>query len=196
MIKNIIIVCLIVIMLIVIYSWICVSNSMSNFQKTRMEYIINKENELHNKELKLISANKCNKLLLNYSSSMDKLLSDLNSVSSDLNNLAKNTLNTNSDVKTKIKSYVNNETTFKINDKPYQLHETSVETSNNEPSVEMQELNDKLNDKMNNNTYDEAEAETNIKLETEKFTNKSVNTKYKQNDINEMMKKHMKNYRA
>lgn len=186
MIKNIIIVCLIVIMLIVIYSWICVSNSMSNFQKARMEYIINKENELHNKELKLISANKCNKLLLNYSSSMDKLLSDLNSVSSDLNNLAKNTLNTNSDVKTKIKSYVNNE--------------ARAETSNNVPSVEMQELNEKLNeklnDKMNNNTYDEIEAETNIKLETEKFTNKSVNTKYKQNDINEMMKKHMKNYRA
>jgi hypothetical protein len=61
MFKNIIIVVLLVVLIITLYSYTCVTNNMLDYQVIRMQYIEAKENEielrmneLHNRETNLV----------------------------------------------------------------------------------------------------------------------------------------------
>lgn len=53
MFKNIIIVVLMVVLIITIYAYSCVTNNMLDYQTIRMEFIIAKENEIADKMIEL-----------------------------------------------------------------------------------------------------------------------------------------------
>lgn len=59
MIKITIIVILILLLLVTLYSYYCLSSSMIEFEQKRMEYILNKENELKNLENKIKTDTEC-----------------------------------------------------------------------------------------------------------------------------------------
>lgn len=52
MIKTTIIIILILLLLITLYSYYCLSSRMINFERSRLEYILQKESELADKEKK------------------------------------------------------------------------------------------------------------------------------------------------
>jgi len=77
MIKNTIIVILIILLIITIYSYICLSSNIMNYEKERMEFILNKEADIKSRESKLLSLTKCNDELLKYKNTINKITTDL-----------------------------------------------------------------------------------------------------------------------
>ena len=80
MIKNTIIVILILLLLITIYSYICLSSNILNYEKERMEYILNKEADIKNRESKLQTMSKCNDDLIKYKNVFNKIASNISEV--------------------------------------------------------------------------------------------------------------------
>jgi hypothetical protein len=77
MIKNTIIAILLIVLVITIYSYICLSSNIMNYEKERMEFILNKESDIKNKESKLQTMTKCNDELIKYKNVINKITSDL-----------------------------------------------------------------------------------------------------------------------
>lgn len=59
MIKIIIIIILVLLLFITLYSYYCLSSRMNEFERARLEYILNKENELNQTETKIKIINNC-----------------------------------------------------------------------------------------------------------------------------------------
>jgi hypothetical protein len=62
MIKVTIIIILILLLLITMYSYYCLSSRMIDFERIRLEYILNKENQIMEKEQKLKIISNCNEI--------------------------------------------------------------------------------------------------------------------------------------
>ena len=77
MIKNTIITILVILLIVTIYSYICLSTSMMNYEKERIEFILNKEAEIKSRESKLLTQTKCNDDLLKYKNVINKITSDI-----------------------------------------------------------------------------------------------------------------------
>ena len=77
MIKNTIIAILVILLIVTIYSYICLSTSMLNYEKERMEFILNKEADIKSRESKLLTQTKCNDELLKYKNVINKITADL-----------------------------------------------------------------------------------------------------------------------
>ena len=60
MFKNAIIVILSILLIIILYAYVCLSNSMQNYEKERLTYIISKEDEIKKKESNLLDIISCN----------------------------------------------------------------------------------------------------------------------------------------
>ena len=94
MIKNAIIIILMLLLLITIYSYYCLSNKMNNFERKRLEHIINKENELSNRESTITKITDCNEKYLKYKNALEQvnnLLVNLN-INDSIKNLNDNNL--------------------------------------------------------------------------------------------------------
>lgn len=79
MFKNIVIGVLIIVLLITIYSYICVVNSMEDFQKQRFDFVINKEKELKERESKIIESEKCTTELNNCNNIVNTIKNSIHS---------------------------------------------------------------------------------------------------------------------
>ncbi len=90
MIKNIIIVILIILLLITIYSYYCLSNSMASYETERLQYIINKENELAVKQDQVNKYNNCNSELDQYKKSIEKIKSAIGGSASIIGTIGTN----------------------------------------------------------------------------------------------------------
>ena len=77
MIKNTIIAILVILLIVTIYSYICLSSTMMNYEKERMEFILNKEAEIKSRESTLLSQTKCNDELLKYKNVINKITADI-----------------------------------------------------------------------------------------------------------------------
>lgn len=77
MIKNTIIIILILLLVITLYSYYCLSSSMMDYERKRMEYIVNKEQELIHREQTLNSN-------INYKNQLDKCNIDIDSIKNAL----------------------------------------------------------------------------------------------------------------
>jgi ABC-type Zn2+ transport system substrate-binding protein/surface adhesin len=73
MIKNAIIIILMSLLLITLYSYYCLSKKMIDYEKKRLEYIINKENELVAKESKINKIEDCNDKYLKCKNILDQI---------------------------------------------------------------------------------------------------------------------------
>ena len=73
MIKNTIIIILILLLVITLYSYYCLSTSMLDYEKDRMEYITKKENELIQREKNINQT-------LNYKNELDKCYKNIDSI--------------------------------------------------------------------------------------------------------------------
>jgi hypothetical protein len=111
MIKNTIIVILLLLLLITFYAYLCLSNNMMDYQKERMEHILQKEKELKDKESKLISLGECNDNMNKYKNIINKLSSDLTKTASNFNEIVNFVNLTNSSIDNDIKIKEN----FKMN---------------------------------------------------------------------------------
>lgn len=98
MIKNTIIIILLLLLLITFYAYICLSSNMIDFQKERMEHIVKKEQELKQKEQKLISMAECNDNLNKYKLLVNKITSDLTKTTNEMNLLSKYANQTNNSI--------------------------------------------------------------------------------------------------
>jgi len=83
MIKNIIIIILILLLIITLYSYYCLSNKMIDYQKIRMEHIINKENILNQRENKIKQISDCNNKLLNCNNAIKDIIRITNNIPLD-----------------------------------------------------------------------------------------------------------------
>jgi len=95
MIKNTIIVILLILLLITLYAYSCLSSSMVDFKKERLEYILKKEKELNDKEEKLVSTEICNQNMEKYKSLLIRISNDLTKTSEEMNLLSKYVNQTN-----------------------------------------------------------------------------------------------------
>lgn len=86
MIKITIIIVLIIILIITIYYYYRLSSLMINYEKTRLEFVLNKETELKNLENKIIAIANCNEKNSNYKKAID----NINNILSELQNTNKN----------------------------------------------------------------------------------------------------------
>jgi hypothetical protein len=77
MIKNTIITILVILLVVTIYSYICLSSTMMNYEKERIEFILNKEAEIKSRESKLQTMTKCNDDLLKYKNVINKITADI-----------------------------------------------------------------------------------------------------------------------
>lgn len=89
MIKNTIIIILLLLLLITFYAYMCLSSNMIDFQKERMGHIVKKEQELKQKEQKLISMAECNDNLNKYKLLVNKITLDLTKTTNEMNLLSK-----------------------------------------------------------------------------------------------------------
>jgi chromosome segregation ATPase len=80
---------------------------MVNFQKERMEYIVNKEQELTQKQQKLLLMEDCNNNLNKYKSLLNKITEDLTNNTNNMNNLLKYTEQTNISINNDINKQLN-----------------------------------------------------------------------------------------
>jgi hypothetical protein len=60
MLKDAVIIILSLLLIIIIYAYVCLSNSMQNYEKERLAYVITKEGEIKKKEESLIDVISCN----------------------------------------------------------------------------------------------------------------------------------------
>tara|TARA_A100001015_G_scaffold321540_1_gene452845 strand:- start:6050 stop:6688 length:639 start_codon:yes stop_codon:yes gene_type:complete len=74
MIKNIIIIILILLLIITLYSYYCLAGKMLDYQTNRMEYIVNKEDELNNRETKISEIENCNYKLVDCTKAVSNII--------------------------------------------------------------------------------------------------------------------------
>ena len=60
MLKDAVIIILSLLLIIIIYAYVCLSNGMQNYEKERLAYVITKEEEIKKKEESLIDVISCN----------------------------------------------------------------------------------------------------------------------------------------
>ena len=60
MLKDAVIIILSLLLIIIIYAYVCLSNGMQNYEKERLSYVIIKEGEIKKKEESLIDVISCN----------------------------------------------------------------------------------------------------------------------------------------
>ena len=89
MIKNTIIVILLILLLITLYAYVCLSSNMINYKKERLEFIINKEKEIKIQEQHLLTLQECNTNLNKYKNIIDNINNQLNKTTDDMNSLLK-----------------------------------------------------------------------------------------------------------
>ncbi len=77
MVKNAIIVILSILLIIILYAYVCLSNSMQNYEKERLSYIISKEDEIKKKENNLLDIISCNNEL----DQLKNIISQINELS-------------------------------------------------------------------------------------------------------------------
>jgi hypothetical protein len=77
MFKNAIIVILSILIIIILYAYVCLSNSMQNYEKERLTYIISKEDEIKKKENNLLDVISCNNEL----DQLKNIISQINELS-------------------------------------------------------------------------------------------------------------------
>ncbi len=77
MFKNAIIVILSILLIIILYAYVCLSNSMQNYEKERLSYIISKEDEIKKKENNLLDIISCNNEL----DQLKNIISQINELS-------------------------------------------------------------------------------------------------------------------
>ena len=80
MIKITIIIILILLLVITLYSYYCLSSKMVNFERTRLEYILQKESELQTKEKNIKVINNCsnkNEQLENALTNINRILEEI-----------------------------------------------------------------------------------------------------------------------
>lgn len=91
MIKNTIIIILILLLIITLYSYFCLSNKMLNYEKERMEYIVNKERELKVKDSVLKGCEgyqtELNNCKTTISSIKDAIAENISKLNRNLNNV-------------------------------------------------------------------------------------------------------------
>lgn len=80
MIKNIVIAILCLLLLITIYSYYCLSKSMIDYEKDRLEFILNKENNVNSKEFNVKSLEDCKNKL----NKVIKVLDEINNISNNI----------------------------------------------------------------------------------------------------------------
>lgn len=81
MIKNAIIIILILLLIITLYSYYCLSSKMSNFERTRLEYILQKETELKTKESNIQNVEDC----ANKNNQLKEALENINNILVNIN---------------------------------------------------------------------------------------------------------------
>lgn len=81
MIKTTIIIILILLLLITLYSYYCLSSNMIEFEKTRLEFVLRKENEIKELESKIKVISNCNEKNEKY----QQAIKSINSVIYELN---------------------------------------------------------------------------------------------------------------
>jgi hypothetical protein len=77
MFKNAIIVILSILIIIILYAYVCLSNNMQNYEKERLTYIISKEDEIKKKENNLLDVISCNNEL----DQLKNIISQINELS-------------------------------------------------------------------------------------------------------------------
>lgn len=60
MLKDAVIIILSLLLIIIIYAYVCLSNGMQNYEKERLAHVITKEGEIKKKEESLIDVISCN----------------------------------------------------------------------------------------------------------------------------------------
>ena len=83
MIKTTIIIILVFILSITIYSYYCLSSNMIEYEKSRLEYIVNKEKEVKILENKIIAIANCNEKNAKY----QKAINNINNIISELSQI-------------------------------------------------------------------------------------------------------------
>lgn len=89
MIKNTIIIVLILLLLITLYSYYCLSSRMVNFERERLEYILQKENDIKSKENKIKIVEDCS----NKNSQFQNALTEINKILKNIGITCENTQN-------------------------------------------------------------------------------------------------------
>lgn len=94
MIKITIIIILILLLLITLYSYYCLSSGMINFQRDRLEYILQKQAELKKKETELTIISNCS----NKNKQYERAIDNINKIILELDINNKSNINTFEDI--------------------------------------------------------------------------------------------------
>lgn len=90
MMKIIIIIILILLLLITLYSYYCLSNQMINYETTRLQHIMNKEQLVNNKIFKINSLEECNNNNTKYYTAIQEISNIINRLNLPINNFNNN----------------------------------------------------------------------------------------------------------
>ena len=99
MIKNTIIVILLLLLIITFYAYICLSSNMLDYEKERMQNILNKEVMLKQKEKELVNLKECNDTMNKYKNIINKLSIDLTKSMSNFSEIVNYVNETNNNSK-------------------------------------------------------------------------------------------------
>ena len=152
MIKITIIIILILLLIITLYSYYCLSSRMINFERSRLEYILQKETELNYKEKNIKVVSDC-------SNKNDKLTQALNGINKIIENTGFSNSNKYDNKNNNIVKGIENIITGKIDSNivanPNQLSKSCV--NNNDDNISINDVNKNGVDK-----YIEQAINTNI----------------------------------
>ena len=137
MIKNTIIIILLLLLLITFYAYMCLSSNMIDFQKERMGHIVKKEQELKQKEQKLISMAECNDNLNKYKLLVNKITLDLTNTTNEMNLLSKYANQANNSINNDINRLIQPSQTTKNNTTTVVLNEQETSAKQTEHKAEM-----------------------------------------------------------